>query len=82
MPKVSHGCSPLRRGGGLEPRHAGKTWVVYFLALIILTVSNVVSVMLETFKAILITLFKKKSEIGLCVIEMVSFMLMMGITGQ
>lgn len=54
----------------------------YFLALIILTVSNVVSVMLETFKAILITLFKKKSEIGLCVIEMVSFMLMMGITGQ
>ncbi|WP_254051735.1 hypothetical protein [Vibrio sp. Evd11] len=69
-------------GWGLEPRHAGKAWVVYFLALIILTVSNVVSVMLETFKAILITIFKKKSEIGLCVIEVVSFMLVMGITGQ
>ncbi|MDH5924005.1 hypothetical protein L8R85_23610 [Vibrio splendidus] len=54
----------------------------YFLALIILTVSNVVSVMLETFKAILITIFKKKSEIGLCVREVVSFMLVMGITGQ
>ncbi|TCL18337.1 hypothetical protein EDB38_1276 [Vibrio crassostreae] len=54
----------------------------YFLALIILTVSNLVSVMLETFKAILITIFRKKSEIGLCVIEMVIFMLMMGITGQ
>lgn len=38
----------------------------YFLALIILTVSNVVSVMFETFKAILITIFlKKKGEIGL-----------------
>ncbi|CDS99289.1 hypothetical protein [Vibrio crassostreae] len=54
----------------------------YFLALIILTVSNVVSVMLETFKAILITIFKKKSEISLCVREVVSFMLVMGITGQ
>ncbi|TCL15545.1 hypothetical protein EDB52_1312 [Vibrio crassostreae] len=54
----------------------------YFLALIIVTVSNVVSVVLETFKAILITIFQKKSEIALCVIEMVSFMLRMGITGQ
>ncbi|CDS98635.1 hypothetical protein VCR5J5_1330024 [Vibrio crassostreae] len=41
----------------------------YLLSLIILTVSNVVSVILETFKAILMTIFKKKSEIGLCVIR-------------
>ncbi|WP_250132576.1 hypothetical protein [Vibrio crassostreae] len=41
----------------------------YFLALIIVTVSNVVSVVLETFKAILITIFQKKSEIALCVIR-------------
>ncbi|ANN29664.1 hypothetical protein EWS92_23395 [Vibrio vulnificus] len=61
---------------------AGRGWL-YFLALMSLTVSNAVSVMLSTFTTTMITIFlKKKNETGFFVILMENFILMTGITGQ